>query len=93
MATWTRLKEEKIWLSLRDPILTVILKLFSKSEKAHNGGQIWHIFCLSHRRSKLHYLIILCVKKGVPSCVEEVKIKEFTGGALINLPTVPVQWG
>ena len=57
------IERRKIWLSLRDPILTVTLKIFSKSEKAHNGGQTWHIFCLSHRRNKLHYLIILCVKK------------------------------
>ena len=34
-----------------------------------------------------------CLKKGVHSCVEEVKIKEFTGGPLINPPTVSVQWG
>ena len=93
MATRTKLKEEEIWLSLRDPILTVTLNFFSKYEKAHNGGHTWHIFCLSHRRSKLHYLIILCVKKVVHSCVEEVKIKEFTGGPLINPPTVPFQWG
>ena len=36
-------------------------------------------FCLSQRRSELHFLISLSVKKGVLSCVEEVKIKEFTG--------------
>ena len=43
----------KIWLSLRGPILTVILKFFSEYRKNHNGGQTWHI---------LHYLIILSVK-------------------------------
>ena len=64
----------KIWLSLRGPILTGILKFFSKSEKFHNGGQTWQFFCLSERRSKLYYLIIPIFKKGVHSCVEEVKI-------------------
>ena len=57
--------------------MTVILKFFSKSEKPQNGRQTWHNFCPSQRRSKLHYLIILSVKKGVHRCVEEVKSREF----------------
>ena len=39
-------------------------------------------FCLSQIRSKLHYLIILSVKKLVHSCVEEVKIREFYRGPI-----------
>ena len=62
--------------------MTVILKFFSKSEKAHNGGRIWHMFCLSQRRSKLHYLNSLCVKNGVHSCVEEVKMRDFYRGPI-----------
>ena len=38
------------------------IKKFSKSGKSHNGGQTWHIFCLSQRRRKLNYLISLSVK-------------------------------
>ena len=39
-----KIERRKNMASLRDPILTVTLKIFSKSEKAHNGGQTWHIF-------------------------------------------------
>ena len=62
LGTTDKREIRKIWLSLNGPILTVILN-FSRSEKSHNGGQTWHIFCLSHRKSKSHYLIILSVKK------------------------------
>ena len=55
LGTKDKIERRKIWLSLRDPILTVTLKFFSKSEKAHNGGQTWHIFFLSQRRSKLYF--------------------------------------
>ena len=34
--TTEKIERRKIWLSLRGPILTVILKIFSKSEKVHN---------------------------------------------------------
>ena len=46
------------------------IKFFSKSEKVHDGGQTWHIFCLSQRSSKLHHLISLSVKlkKGSYLC-------------------------
>ena len=62
--------------------MTVILKILSKSEKFHNGGQKWHILCLSRIRSKLHCLISLSVKKCVHSCVEEVKIRKFCRGGV-----------
>ena len=39
-------------------------------------------FCLIQRRSKSHDLISLSVKKGVRSCVEEVKIREFNPGPI-----------
>ena len=62
--------------------MTVILKCFSKSEKAHNGGHTWHIFCLSQRRSKLCYLVSLSLKKGVRGCVEEFKIRQLYQGPI-----------
>ena len=37
------------------------IEIFSKYEKAHNGGQKWHFFGLIKRRSKLNYLISLSV--------------------------------
>ena len=82
LGTMDKRERIKIWLSLRGQILTVILKCFSKSEKSHNGGQTWHIFFLSQRRSKLHDLISLSVKKGVHRYVEEVKIRDFYRGPI-----------
>ena len=38
------------------------IKKFSKSEKAHNGGQTWKFVFLIQRKNKLHELMSLNVK-------------------------------
>ena len=94
LGTTDKSEIRKIWLSLRGPILTVILIFLIKSEKDHNGGQTWHIFCLRNRRSKLHYLISLSVKnKLFIAVLRKLKLGSFTGEPLNNPSTVPVQWG
>ena len=93
LSTTDKIERRKNMANSEGPNSDCSIDILFKSEKAHHGGQTWHIFCLSQMRSKLHYLIIPSFKKVVHICVEAVKMMESTGGSLINPPTVPVQWG
>ena len=62
LGTTDRRERRKNMAKSEGPNSDCNIEIFSKSEKSHNWGQTWHIFCLSQIRSKLHYPIILSVK-------------------------------
>ena len=94
LGTRDKRERRKIRLSLRGPILNVILIFFSKSEKVHNGGQTWHIFCVIQRRGRLHYPTSLSVKLNMFIFVlRKLKLIIYTGTPLNNPPIVSFQGG
>ena len=94
IGTTDKRERRKIRLSLRGPILNIILLFTSKSEKFHNGGQTWHIFCVIQRRGRLHYPTSLSVKLNMFIFVlRKLKLIIYTGTPLNNPPTVSFQGG